>query len=186
MSESGFAGCEDWQDGLVGGCCLNCDSCDLYDWCDCVAGPGELAPGVPVFFGWELGVAGVEIPSVVEPGGLGFGKVAADGLDVGGTLSRWKRTQMIDDRREPRGKVAADGLDVGGTLSWKRTQMIDDRREPGLRAKCTEGIRGHGTMFREVCRLGSATGTSRRVSSAGTPRFRATSSGAQPSDRSRP
>ena len=157
MSESGFAGCEDWQDGLVGGCCLNCDSCDLYDWCDCVARPGELAPGVPVFFGWELGVAGVEIPSVVEPGGLGFGKVAADGLDVGGTLSR-----------------------------WKRTQMIDDRREPGLRAKCTEGIRGHGTMFREVCRLGSATGTSRRVSSAGTPRIRATSSGAQPSDRSRP
>ena len=157
MSESGFAGCEDLQDGLVGGCCLNCDSCDLYDWCDCVAGSGELAPGVPVFFGWELGVAGVEIPSVVEPGGLGFGKVAADGLDVGGTLSR-----------------------------WKRTQMIDDRREPGLRAKCTEGIRGHGTMFREVCRLGSATGTSRRVSSAGTPRFRATSSGAQPSDRSRP
>ena len=157
MSESGFAGCEDWQDGWVGGCCLNCDSCDLYDWCDCVAGSGELAPGVPVFFGWELGVAGVEIPSVVEPGGLGFGKVAADGLDVGGTLSR-----------------------------WKRTQMIDDRREPGLRAKCTEGIRGHGTMFREVCRLGSATGTSRRVSSAGTPRFRATSSGAQPSDRSRP
>ena len=59
LSESGFAGCEDWQDGLVGGCCLNCDSCDLYDWCDCVAGPGELAPGVPVFFGWELGVAGV-------------------------------------------------------------------------------------------------------------------------------
>ena len=117
----------------------------------------ENEPGVPVFFGWELGVAGVEIPSVVEPGGLGFGKVAADGLDVGGTLSR-----------------------------WKRTQMIDDRREPGLRAKCTEGIRGHGTMFREVCRLGSATGISRRVSSAGTPRSRATSSGAQPSDRSRP
>ena len=85
----------------------------------------ENEPGVPVFFGWELGVAGVEIPSVVEPGGLGFGKVAADGLDVGGTLGRWKRTQMIDDRREA-GLRAKDTLNKSVGLCHS---IMSPRRE---------------------------------------------------------
>ena len=36
------------------------------------AASGEDEPGVPVAFGWKLGVAGVEGPSVSELGSFGF------------------------------------------------------------------------------------------------------------------
>ena len=61
------------------------------------AASGENEPGVPVAFGWQLGLSGVQIPVVPEPGGLPFGKTALVGARGRAALVLGQRFNMGGD-----------------------------------------------------------------------------------------
>ena len=118
----------------------------------------ENEPGVPVFFGRDLGVAGAEGPIVHQLYKLAVPQAASDSLDGVRALGMWEGTHMVDDRRQA---VAGGGV---------------------RRASMSRVI----LCIRWGCRRRSGTGISVRASFVGTLRIRATSCVVQPATQSRP
>ena len=77
-------------------------SADPLGTCACLAeaSAGENHPGVPVTFGWKLGVAGVEGPEVVQPCGQTPGDAGLNYLDGIRAEGMRESHQMVGDLRE--------------------------------------------------------------------------------------
>ena len=67
--------------------------------CLAKAAPGEDEPGVPVAIGWELGVAGVQGPEIVQPDGLSSWERQEIGLECFLALGVGKRLHVGGDCR---------------------------------------------------------------------------------------
>ena len=118
----------------------------------------ENEPGVPVFFGWDLGVAGAEGPVLHQLYKLAFPQATLNRLDGVGVVGERHGFQML-------------GYGV---------QTVNA-------SECAEGfsIQSH-LMFPGDRRRLSGTGRSVRVSFGGTLRIRATACVVQPATQSRP
>ena len=125
--------------------------------CLAKAAPGENEPGVPVAFGWELGVAGVEGPDVVQLDGQGVRKDTLNNLDG-----------------------------VRACRARQRHQIVGSCREVTGSGECQKGfnVRRHSMYRGNHRRLPNGTGRSVRASCACALRSRASSCGVPPAVRS--